>query len=106
MATYSSNTTIKFDSAVSLSAQLSTQSYTVPANCYLVLGICKASTSGGVGGSSIAISGQTVVYADSSQLEDKIFGGIHVGAGQSVVVSSNTFFAVAFASGVLFRNSP
>lgn len=107
MATYASNTTIKSDGAVVLNASNSTQSYTVPANSYVVLGVCRCSiglTGPGVS-ASLYISGVEVISVINSG-DEKIYGGIHVGSGQTITVNSNNKFATAFATGALFRNTP
>lgn len=105
MATYSSNTTIKIQTAVSASAFLSTGGtsstiYTCPASSYAILNF-----SGDEGAAGYAlVSDNKAVKKDNTSSGSNTF---YVGPGQTVKVTcTNGTLVTFYVTGVEFKNSP
>ncbi len=101
MATYSSNTTIKYDSAVS--SQISTVSgsttYTVPSGKYAKL---QASALTAGSSANLSVGGSLYANISSSDLKPTDLG--FLGEGTSVVISGTS--VTLRIVGVLFSNTP
>lgn len=99
MATYSSNTTIKYDSAVSATITTSgfgSATYTVPSGKFGIFKIFGATSN----------TNFTVNSASAgSGLASPIIDLGHLGAGATITISSGTSVS-ALVVGVLFSNTP
>jgi lipoate-protein ligase B len=96
MATYSSNTTIKIQTAISNSTTSGTL-YTCPANSYAIVQVSYNGNSADV----LSIGGQDLVKSGNSGQ----FTGIYVGPGQAVIYMPN-ISGTGKISGVEFKNTP
>lgn len=89
MATYSSNTTIKVNGAVSARSVGAGTLYTAPATGYAILNVTLESSG------TLTLAGRTILVLSTTQL-------IYVGPSQALACTSGTFNA----TGVEFVNTP
>lgn len=122
MATYSSNTTIKLNAAVSATATITTSSgtsnsatvYTAPASTYAIINLYDVtSTSGAPPSPSFAVSVGGRTFYTATTATSTQFTGIYVGPGQAVAISSSQGVGAGSStshtcqvSGVNFTNTP
>lgn len=97
MATYSSNTTIKIESAISASGG-SGVIYSAPANSYAIVNASRLS-----GNTGLQIGGQQVVSNLSAV--GNVGYELYVGEGQSVNVTTDSSGTICI-TGVEFKNTP
>ncbi len=106
MATYSNNSTIKFVTGFQISCSNGSDSYSVPAGHFAILGCSSAFGDAGTGGSASVTVDGVVVLSSAVAGQKNQNGDIHVGEGQSIVVSASNKASNAAAQGAVFKNTP
>jgi hypothetical protein len=104
MATYSNNTTIKFQGGVSLSGN---SSYSVPAGHYAVIGNASAGANNAGEYGRVLIGGRQILGTGVLNYADQNMGSnIHVPEGVTISTQTNGKSGFAFAIITVFKNSP
>lgn len=104
MATYSNNTTIKFQGGVSLSGN---SSYSVPAGHYAVIGNASAGSSSAGDYGRVLIGGRQILGTNILSYNDQNMGSnIHVPEGVTISTQTSGKSGFAFALITIFKNTP